>query len=96
MSGILTVFLYRSCKLFLLCIVIYIFGGGTTDVSIVSKGGINYASTIKIGGNDFDEGKLKSLKQQKSLSNMFDEYLKFKSNTKKLEIEKVSRKAEMG
>ena len=31
MSGILTVFLYRSCKLFLLCIVIYIFGGGTTE-----------------------------------------------------------------
>ena len=30
------------------------------------------------------------------LSNMFDEYLEFKSNTKKLEIEKVSRKAEMG
>ena len=29
------------------------------------------------------------------LSKMFDEYLKFKSNTKKLEIEKVSRKAEM-
>ena len=30
------------------------------------------------------------------LSNMFDEYLEFKSNTKKLEIEKVSRKSEIG
>lgn len=30
-------------------------GGGTTDVAVVSKGGINFSTSIKVGGNDFDE-----------------------------------------
>ncbi len=42
-------------------------GGGTTDVSIVSKGGINYASTIKIGGNDFDEAIIRYMRKRHNI-----------------------------
>jgi rod shape-determining protein MreB len=29
-------------------------GGGTTDVAVVSKGGINFSTSIMVGGDDFD------------------------------------------
>lgn len=30
-------------------------GGGTTDVAVLSKGGINFSTSINVGGDDFDQ-----------------------------------------
>src|SRR5260221_3454354 len=32
------------------------FGGGTTEVGVISLGGIVYAAWVRVGGNKFDEG----------------------------------------
>ena len=48
------------------------------------------------GNDSWESLHISDICSNECLSKMFDEYLKFKSNTKKLEIEKVSRKAEMG
>lgn len=39
-------------------------GGGTTDIAIVAKGGITYSTSIKVGGNDFDEGIIRYMRKR--------------------------------
>lgn len=54
-------------------------GGGTTDIAIVSKGGINYSNSIKLGGNDFDEAIIRYLRKRHNilLGNISAEKLKY-------------------
>ena len=39
-------------------------GGGTTDIAIVSKGGINYSSSIKVASDDFDEAIIRYMRKR--------------------------------
>lgn len=39
-------------------------GGGTTDIAVVSKGGINYSTSVKVGGNDFDEDIMRYIRKR--------------------------------
>ena len=39
-------------------------GGGTTDIAVVSKGGISYSTSIKIAGDDFDEAIIKYMRKR--------------------------------
>ncbi|MDO5564337.1 MAG: rod shape-determining protein [Eubacteriales bacterium] len=43
-------------------------GGGTSDVAVISLGGIVCSKSLKIGGDDFDEAIIKFLKERYSLS----------------------------
>ncbi len=42
-------------------------GAGTTDIAVISKGGINYSSSIKIGGDDFDEAIIKYMRKRHNI-----------------------------
>ena len=42
-------------------------GGGTTDVAVVSKGGINYSDSVKIGGDDFDQAIVRYLRKRHNI-----------------------------
>lgn len=39
-------------------------GGGTTDIAVVSKGGINESCSIKVAGDDFDEAIIRYLRKR--------------------------------
>ena len=36
-------------------------GAGTTDIAVISQGGINYSASEKVGGDDFDEAIIEHL-----------------------------------
>lgn len=42
-------------------------GGGTTDIAVVSKGGINLSKSIKVGGNDFDAAIIRYMRKRHSI-----------------------------
>ena len=42
-------------------------GGGTTDISILSMGGVVKSHSVRIGGNDFDQGIMDYLKKNRNL-----------------------------
>lgn len=39
-------------------------GAGTTDIAVISQGGINYSASEKVGGDDFDEAIIKYMKKR--------------------------------
>lgn len=39
-------------------------GAGTTDIAVVSKGGINYSKSSKVGGIDFDEAIIRYMRKR--------------------------------
>ncbi len=39
-------------------------GAGTTDIAVISQGGINYSASEKIGGDDFDEAIIKYMRKR--------------------------------
>ena len=39
-------------------------GAGTTDIAVVSKGGINDSKSIKVGGDDFDDAIIKYMRKR--------------------------------
>lgn len=39
-------------------------GAGTTDIAVISKGGINYSASEKVGGDDFDEAIIKYMRKR--------------------------------
>jgi rod shape-determining protein MreB len=39
-------------------------GGGTTDVAVISKGGLNFSTSINVGGNDFDEAIMRYMRKR--------------------------------
>lgn len=39
-------------------------GAGTTDIAVISKGGINFSSSIKMAGDDFDEAIIRYLRKR--------------------------------
>lgn len=39
-------------------------GAGTTDIAVVSKGGINDSKSVKIGGDDFDDAVIKYMRKR--------------------------------
>jgi len=42
-------------------------GGGTTDIAVVSKGGINESHSIKVAGDDFDEAIIRYLRKRHNI-----------------------------
>lgn len=48
------------------CMVVDI-GGGTTDIAVISKGGIQIDSSIKIAGEDFDEAIIRYLRKRHNI-----------------------------
>ena len=38
-------------------------GAGTTDIAIVARGGVQHSSSIKIGGDDFDEAIIRYMRK---------------------------------
>lgn len=42
-------------------------GGGTTDIAVISKGGIKNEKSIKIGGEDFDEAIIKYMRKRHNI-----------------------------
>jgi rod shape-determining protein MreB len=42
-------------------------GGGTTDIAVVSLGGVVYASSLRLGGGDMDEALIQHLKRRHNL-----------------------------
>lgn len=42
-------------------------GGGTTDIAVVSKGGINLSKSIKVGGDDFDAAIIRYMRKRHSI-----------------------------
>ncbi len=45
------------------CMIVDI-GGGTTDIAVISKGGINESRSIKIAGDDFDDAIIRYLRKR--------------------------------
>lgn len=39
-------------------------GAGTTDIAIVARGGVQHSSSIKIGGDDFDEAIIRYMRKR--------------------------------
>lgn len=39
-------------------------GAGTTDIAVISQGGINYSASEKVGGDDFDDAIIKYMKKR--------------------------------
>jgi rod shape-determining protein MreB len=39
-------------------------GGGTTDIAVISKGGINYSTSVKMAGDDFDEAIIRYMRKR--------------------------------
>ena len=58
-------------------------GGGTTDVAVISLGGIVYSTSIKVAGDDFDEAiaKYVKTKYQINIANRTAEEIKIKIGT---------------
>ncbi len=54
-------------------------GGGTTDIAIISKGGIRESRSIKIAGDEFDEAIIRYLRKRHNIliGNVSAEQLKF-------------------
>jgi len=42
-------------------------GGGTTDIAVVSKGGINESKSIKVAGDDFDDAIIKYMRKRHNI-----------------------------
>lgn len=42
-------------------------GGGTTDICVVSKGGASFSTSLKVGGNDFDEAIIKYMRKRHNI-----------------------------
>ena len=42
-------------------------GAGTTDIAIVARGGVQHSSSIKIGGDDFDEAIIRYVRKKHNL-----------------------------
>ena len=53
-------------------------GGGTTDIAVVSKGGINFSDSLKVAGDDFDEAIIRYVRRRHNvlLGNVSAEQLK--------------------
>ena len=42
-------------------------GGGTTDIAIVSKGGVSYSTSIKVAGEDFDDAIIRYMRRRHNI-----------------------------